>query len=66
MSAPPYSARSADPFSYTLHECGCQTWTQGGEFVIDPCKLADCTFYQSVMEVSKAAGNQIRFKIKEK
>jgi hypothetical protein len=52
---------NADDGSYYRGECGCEIWTQDGQFVIEPCSLT-CENYQYAIKQSKAAGNPIEYR----
>lgn len=56
-----YHPMYADEASYERGTCGCESWTQGGEFVVRPCRL-DCPRYLDLIEETRAAGNAVRFK----
>ena len=56
-----YGPEHADRFSYERLACGCESWTQGGEFVCRPCAL-QCPAYLEMISHSRAQGNRIRYK----
>jgi hypothetical protein len=41
--------------------CGCTTWRQGGQLVIDWCQDMHCEVYESVIAERRLHKEQVRF-----
>jgi hypothetical protein len=59
-----YNLTQADPGSYAEQPCGCQSWTQQGQFIMAPCSQT-CSFYAAALKQTKAAGNDVRYRWKD-